>query len=248
MLFIAIGAAVMITMAGCFTGIPPFVRGVAIYGCGALTAYSIVNYKTPWCIVSLTWPFLMLFGYAVQWAGKRGPVAKSLASSVAMGLLAASAFSMTRLNYFHYTDADEKYVYVQTFNDVYRLTDPLDKLVALNPANRDSITGYIMLDSYHPLPWLLDDFKNIGYYDDDTNPPDMDADFLLVEDRRIDAVENALKDEYFTTPLRLRDAEDESKLYLKVKTFRAVFPGRKPDFVPGMHGEDDGKADKQGAQ
>ncbi len=37
-------------------------RFLAIYGCGALAAYSIIRYKTPWCIISLLWPFYFLFG------------------------------------------------------------------------------------------------------------------------------------------------------------------------------------------
>jgi hypothetical protein len=193
----------------------------------------------------LTWPFLLLFGYGVVWVMQRlkNPLGPPMVLSITLGLLAASTYRMTYLNFFHYTDAEEPYVYVQTFNDVYRLMDPLDKMVKLNPLNYQ-MHGYIMLDSYHPLPWLLGDFPNVGYYDDDTNPTTMDADFLLVEDRRIDEVEAGLKDQYFTAPLRLRDAQDESKLYLRVSKFRAVFPGRKPDFIPGKHGGDnpDGKA------
>ena len=54
----------------------------------------------------------------------------------------------------------------------------------------------------------------------------------MVDESRIDDVESALHDAYFTTMLTLRDAQDPSKLYLNVKKFQSVFPGRKPDFVP----------------
>ena len=40
-------------------------RYLAIYGVGTLMAYSIVHYKTPWCIISIVWPLLFLFGAAV---------------------------------------------------------------------------------------------------------------------------------------------------------------------------------------
>jgi hypothetical protein len=120
---------------------------------------------------------------------------------------------------------------VQTFEDVNKLMNPLNELVARNPSNYQ-LTGHILVESYHPLPWMLGDFPNIGYYDDDTTPPKMDADFLLVGETRIDDVERALRGEYFTEPLTLRDAQDESMLYLSVKKFQSLFPGRKPDFVP----------------
>jgi hypothetical protein len=207
---------------------PRVIRAVAIYGVGALTAYSIIHYKTPWCIVSLTWPFLLLFGYGVDFASRRyGTPVSILAATV----LAANLCDMVALNFFHYTDAKEPYVYVQTFNDVNYLMDPLNALVAQNPANHQ-LNGYILMDSYHPLPWLLGDFPNIGYYDNDTKPPTPDADFLMVDESRIDDVENTLRDSYFTTMLTLRDAQDASKLYLNVKKFQSIFPGRKPDFVP----------------
>jgi len=40
-------------------------RYLAIYGIGTLIAYSIVRYKTPWCIISIIWPFLFIFGAGV---------------------------------------------------------------------------------------------------------------------------------------------------------------------------------------
>jgi uncharacterized protein (TIGR03663 family) len=207
---------------------PRFVRALAIYGIGALTAYSIIHYKTPWCIVSLTWPFLLLFGYGVDFASRRygAPVCV-----VAATVLAANLCDMIALNFFRFTDAKEPYVYVQTFQDVNDLMNPLNALVARDPANYQ-LTGSILMESYHPLPWLLGDFPNVGYYDDDTSPPTMDADFLMVDESRIDDVENALHDAYFTKMLTLRDAQDPSKLYLSVKKFQSLFPGRKADFVP----------------
>ena len=41
-------------------------RYLAIDAVGVLIAYSIVPYKTPWCIISILWPFALLFGIAVE--------------------------------------------------------------------------------------------------------------------------------------------------------------------------------------
>ena len=207
---------------------PRFMRAVAIYGCGTLVAYSIIHYKTPWCIVSLTWPFLLLFGWGADLAFRKFGTA---AGVVSIALLGGNLCYTVALNFFRFTDAKEPYVYVQTFQEIDRLMKPVNELAALNPANYQ-MTGHIMVESYHPLPWLLGDFPNIGYYDTNTTPPKMDADFLLVEETRIEDVESALHEEYFTSSLTLRDAQDESKLYLNAKKFQSVFPGRKPDFEP----------------
>ncbi len=80
---------------------------------------------------------------------------------------------------------------------------------------------------------MLGDFAHVGYYSDDMKPDTMDADFLLVEESRVDEVEKALKNAYFTTDLQLRDGQDSSKLYLDADKFEPLFPGQEPDFDPG---------------
>ncbi len=209
-------------------------RLLAIYGCGALTAYSIIHYKTPWCIVSILWPFVFLFGAFVDdIAGLlegRGEASLSFTACTAL-LLACSTADSIWLNFYRYVDSAQKYVYVQTLDDVYDLTGPLEKMVRRNPANYQ-MTGNILLSSYHPLPWLLGDFPHIGYYSDKTKPDDMDAAFLLVDEPRLDEVEKALKNSYFTSDLQLRDGQDASTLFLDYEKFKPLFPGRNPEFTP----------------
>jgi uncharacterized protein (TIGR03663 family) len=207
-----------------------FIRYIMIYGWGTLVAYSIIHYKTPWCVITLIWPFFFVFGeFAKDLSEKIGNRAACV--SVAILLAAWLAWSV-RLNFIHYTDEDEPYVYVQTFKDIEKLTGPLFKLVARDPSSYH-MKGLIILSSYHPLPWVLGDFTDIGYYDKEDLPKDLDADFLLVEGSRTGEVENALKQDYFTEDLRLRGSMDPSKLYLNCKRFRVLFPDRKPDFTPG---------------
>lgn len=206
------------------------IRFLAIYACGALVAYSIIPYKTPWCIITILWPFFFLFGDLFKnFAEKIGSLA---ALSLAAILLASSLAVSVRLNFFHYTDEKEPYVYVQTFKDINKLTEPLFKLVARDPSNRH-LTGSILLDSYHPLPWVLGDFTDIGYYDEKDAPENMDADFLLVEPSRVEEVESALKEDYFTGELRLRGSMEPAKLYLNCKKFGVLFPNRKAGFTQG---------------
>jgi len=207
-----------------------FIRYLAIYGWGALAAYTLVNYKTPWCIITIAWPFFFVFGDCMKDLLDKinKPFVVSLITILLTSLLAWSV----RLNFFHYVDEDEPYVYVQTFNDVNKLTVPLFKLVAEDPANYN-LKGSILLSSYHPLPWLLGDFTNLGWYDeDDSKPDDMDADFLVVDDSRVEDVEKTLKQDYFTEEFHLRASMDPAKLYLNAKKFSGIFPNRKADFTP----------------
>jgi hypothetical protein len=145
-------------------------------------------------------------------------------------MLAASLGSTIWLNYFHCTTDTEPYVYVQTYNDIYKLSRPLLRAAKNNPVNYH-LVGHIIRTSCYPIPWLLGDFDHVGYYEHDDLPSKVDADFLLVQQDRIAEVEAKLQGSYFTEPLTLRAYQDPSKFYLNARTFRKFFPGREPDFL-----------------
>ncbi len=255
-------------------------RYLAIYAVGALAAYSIVNYKTPWCIISIVWPFTLLFGYACSLAPlklKTGtlqalygllfailvattiyafwkkfeptfedlwPFAMIVAAAVflfAIGsqqvmqtvagvLLIGSLGQCIVLNYFRCTTDTEPYVYVQTYNDIFKLSRPLLTLAHRNPVYYH-LAGHFIRTSSYPFPWILGDFPNVGYYEHNNAPDKMDADFLLVQEDRIEEVEGKLHESYYTEPLRIRAYQDTSKVYFNAKRFAEFFPGRGPDFT-----------------
>jgi len=202
-------------------------RYLAVYGVGTLMAYSIVNYKTPWCIISIVWPLLFIFGAAILFVPQRQ---RRIGSFVLGALLAFSLIQSIRLNFFHCTTDTEPYVYVQTYNDIDKLTQPLLKLARRNPANYQ-LVGHMIRTSAYPLPWTLGDFPRIGYYEKDNLPNTLDADFLLVQEDKIATVEPKLQGTYYTMPLTIRPYQDTSKLYLSAKVFKGFFAGRVPDFV-----------------
>jgi uncharacterized protein (TIGR03663 family) len=226
--YLVLCAAILFAVMAAAPRVPRYMRALAIYGIGALVAYSIIHYKTPWCIISLTWPFLLLFGCGVDLAQRK--LGKPVAYFAGL-VLFANGVDMAVLNFHNYTRAREPYVYVQTFPAANDVINPIYKLAARNPAHYQ-LSGHILMDSYHPLPWLLGDFPNIGYYDDNTLPPKMDADFLMVDESRESDVESQLHEAYYTEVLTLRDAQAPSKVYFNAKTFAGIFPGRKPEFQP----------------
>jgi uncharacterized protein (TIGR03663 family) len=222
-------------------------RFLAIIGVGTFAAYSIVHYKTPWCIISIVWPLLFVFGTFVVVVPRKRLVLSSVAASV---LLLVSLGYAISLNYFRCSsfieanwDANrplttnikeffnaEPYVYVQTYNDIYKLTTPLLELAHRDPRFYH-LVGHIIRPSPYPLPWILGDFPQVGYYEHEANPASLDADFLLVEDSKIAEVEKQLHDNYYTEPLTIRPYQDTSKLYLRVSIFHELFPGRLPNFT-----------------
>jgi uncharacterized protein (TIGR03663 family) len=251
-------------------------RYLAIYGAGVLMAYSIVHYKTPWCVISIVWPFLFTFGAAFSLVPLRlrardyalagvallavlgftiyarrardfadvwpffflaGAAAffvisrfKAISQAALAIVLFISLILSVRLNYFRCTTDTEPYVYVQTYNDIWRLTNPLLKLARKDPT-KYQLVGHMIRPSAYPLPWILGDFPKIGYYEHDNLPSPLDADFLVVQEEKIPTVEAKLQNAYYTMPMRIRPYQDPSKLYLSAKVFKEFFPGKVLDFA-----------------
>ena len=202
-------------------------RYLAIYGVGSLVAYSYVKYKTPWCIISFGWPFLFIFGAAILLVRPKN--LRKVYVIIAIFLCLSFGRSIS-LNYFRCSSPTEPYAYVQTYNDMFKLTEPLLKLAKQDPANYH-LTGHLIRSSVYPLPWVLGDFDRVGYYEGGNMPANIDGDFLLVQQDKIKDVESKLKNAYYTDMMTLRNYQDPSKIFFSAKVFKQFFPDKAPDFV-----------------
>lgn len=195
---------------------PAAPRLLAILGGGVLLAYSIVPYKTPWCILSIIWPWFLFFGAAVtaaKWKIVRRAAVAVIVVSVAMAI---------RLNFFRYEDDSEPYVYVQTYNSIGKLTDPLLALAAADP--RAALTpGAIYLESYYPLPWMLGDFPNIGYYGGKL-PEKLPTDvkFHVIEAEKADEIRTRIGEGFEAFSFKLRSAKDECVVFFSRDLLEAI--------------------------
>jgi uncharacterized protein (TIGR03663 family) len=204
-----------------------YVRYLAIFGAGSLVAYSLVKYKTPWCIISFGWPFLFVFGAAIILVR---PKHLRLAYRAVTVVLCISLGTSIWLNYFRCSSPEEPYAYVQTYNDMFKLTKPLLKLAKRDPMYYH-LTGHLIRASVYPLPWVFGDFDRVGYYEGGNMPADVDGDFLLVQQDKIKDVEAKLKGAYYTDMMTLRNFQDPSKIFFSAKVFKEFYPGKAPDFV-----------------
>jgi len=207
-------------------------RYIAIMAGGVLLAYAIIPYKTPWCIISIIWPFYLILGGILSECAGRWK-SRLFLWAPAAPLLAASLISAWELNFISFTDDREPYVYVQTYGGIFTLTDPL-LAVAENDPRQFHMSGLVLLDSYYPLPWVLGDFTRIGYYKKDQPPTAWDAGFIAVESARECEVEPHLKHPYYKRRFHLRSAQDECTAYFAVFLFRDFFQ-TEPEFRPPGH-------------
>ncbi len=202
---------------------------LAIYGCILLIVYSLISYKTPWCIISLLWPFYFIFSeFAESFLNTEW---KKEVIVLLISLFIFSLYMNIKLNFISYDDKKEPYVYVHTFRDVNKFTTPLFKLTKADPVNYN-LTGHIIREGEWPLPWILGDFTMVGYYKNTLKPQMADADFLLVESTRILELESQLKNKYFTRDLIMRDSQDLSRAYFNCDIFKSVFSEKNTKFIP----------------
>jgi len=207
---------------------PAPIRLTAIWGCGILLAYSVIPYKTPWCIISILWPFYLALGTLLAEAAER--FRRRIAWLAAAPLLAFSLYACVRLNFFVFTDDSEPYVYVQTYEDIRDFTSPVLEAARAEPAGFE-MEGIISLDSYYPLPWMLGDFTRIGYFTDENPPQRWHADFIVVESANAAGIEKNLSKPYFKIPFRLRSGQEECTAYLCAERFGKIL-NREPEFHP----------------
>jgi uncharacterized protein (TIGR03663 family) len=203
-------------------------RYIAIASAGTLLAYSIISYKTPWCIISMLWPFYLLLGAVIQEAVSK--THRRVFWWIAVPLLAASLAYTVRLNFLIFTDDREPYVYVQTYEDINRVTNPILKVAKSEPDGYQ-MEGAIVLDSYYPLPWIFGDFTRIGYFDKTNPPPRWNYDFLMIESAKESEIEPKLGRPYLKIPFRLRSGQEPCTAYLASDIFEEVL-GRKADIIP----------------
>lgn len=206
-------------------------RWLSIFGLGVLVAYSMVKYKTPWCVISIIWPFYLLAGVLFDELFKLRMPFKMVAIAALVAVFGYSTWRTVDVNFRKFDDDHEPYVYVQTFRDVSKLLDPINGLVRREPGRLD-LKGEFNLASYYPLPWIFEQFTNIGYAkarDVGVFKEPVNLDFIVVEQAHSADLEAKLQGRYYRVPFRLRSGMGTCVAYFKASLFGPEFRNRHPD-------------------
>lgn len=142
-------------------------------------AYSIIPYKTPWLACGFWHGATVLAGFgAAHWIGEKRPHAiRLLFGCVTLAVCVNLAIQARQLSVSYSADPRNPYNYVQTSSDLNRLPARLAAIASVHPKGKDMIIK-VVVPEYWPLPWLLRDFPNTGFWE--TVPSDPDANVLLI--------------------------------------------------------------------
>ena len=181
-------------------GYVPLLRYLANYTILLAIVYSVIPYKTPWCMLSFLHGLILLAGVGAvalwQWSRRAIPrtivVALLLAGSVHLGWQAWRATS-PRFECSNYNP----YVYAHTVRDVENLTAWVERIAAVAPQGHDVLIKVIVpAADYWPLPWYLRSFSRVGYWE--KLPTDPTAPIVITAPALVEDVQAAAAEDYQT--------------------------------------------------
>ncbi len=187
--------------------------------------YSIIPYKTPWCVITILWPFFVLAGLYMASIFHGSRSRRSLFSLLLMGVAAValghSLLAAYKINFINYTNPAEPYVYVQTKNDLKIIENLIRRKIRTSPDFKNVKMQVNVKDSW-PLPWLFSRFPN-AEFGNESAPPLAGADIIFTEQSVSD---KNLAGLYLRRKMELRDARDPIYVYLKNSSFEGIdLPG-----------------------
>jgi uncharacterized protein (TIGR03663 family) len=145
----------------------PWVRFVAFYTLLLTAAYSVIAYKTPWCLLGFWHGFILLAGVGaavlIRWF--RPVAVKAIIVLVILAVTTQLAGQACRAAFVYSSDPRNPYVYAHTLPDLVEMTD---KIAVISQADsRGAGMPFKIMAAggdYWPLPWYLRGFTNVGYY------------------------------------------------------------------------------------
>jgi uncharacterized protein (TIGR03663 family) len=145
-----------------------FMRFLAFYTLSLTFFYSIIPYKTPWCMLSFLHGLILLAGVGavalVRWM--RFLPLRILMSLVLMVAAAELGWQSYRTSYLYPADTRRNpYVYSQPGLSVPDWTRTIHRLATLHPQKYEMPVVYLTADIW-PAPWYLRRFSNAGQLDE----------------------------------------------------------------------------------
>ena len=175
----------------------PLVRFLAVYTLAATLIYSIIPYKTPWCLLGFLHGMILLAGVGAvalvrMLPGRR---AKVIASALLVAAACHLGWQAHRAGFRFASDPRNPYVYAHTSADLVNLAKRVEKLAAVHEDGGEMLVRVIASphDTW-PLPWYLRRLGRAGYWH--KPPDDVDAPVVIVSAEHRAAVERKLRGRY----------------------------------------------------
>ncbi len=165
---------------GALRGRRRLLRLIAFYTFWLTLIYTLLPYKTPWCLLGFYHGMILLAGAgaALLWRASRTAWLKAALALVLAAGAAHLGWQSCLGNFAAdskgtpYCDSEKNpYVYSQTLPDALRLVATVEDLARVSPQGHGTVLEVMSPESYWPLPWYLRRFHNVGYWDEIPRQP-----------------------------------------------------------------------------
>lgn len=154
------------------------IRLVSVISMGILLAYTIVNYKTPWCLLSFQWGFILIFAY---WCSRAWDQFKILVMALLAVTGSYSAYQAYDVSFVNVDADDSYYIYGQTYRDLMPAIRKITDQLKANPELSQTMRIQIISTYTWPLPYLLGEIKQVAYHTEQNAPVQLDAQYVMMD-------------------------------------------------------------------
>ena len=147
---------------------PGLARFLFFYTAALTAIYTIISYKTPWCLLNFWLGAILLAAIGASALVKicRTRMARILLIALlGVGVLHL-ALQAWRLSQSYAADPKNPYVYAQTVPRALELVQRIEGIAKVAPEGHNTMVKVISPESYWPLPWYLRQFKRIGWFEE----------------------------------------------------------------------------------
>jgi len=145
-----------------------------------LFVYSLVSYKTPWLILSVTVPMVFLMGSFIHFCMEKISK-KDLKGVILAGFLLLCFMTLNKswaLSHRIFNDRENPYFYAHTDPSAHVLEKRLKTLMDKNP----NATVVLASPEHWPMPFLLREYKQVGFWG--KVPEKIDAQIIISRDNQ----------------------------------------------------------------
>lgn len=169
-----IGGATAFTRKGTPAADTHFIRFLAFYSLLLTAIYSLIAYKTPWCLLSFWIGMLLLAGVGAMTLLQFSPSRVVKFAAIFLLLIGAAHLSLQawQAGTIYSTDRRNPYIYAQTSPDILNLVAKIKDLEAASKEKNHLLIKTMAPGSeYWPLPYYLRNFDNTGWYSEIPSDP-----------------------------------------------------------------------------
>jgi predicted membrane-bound mannosyltransferase len=141
------------------------VRFLSVYTLLMVLVYSVIPYKTPWCLLGFLDGMILLAGVGLVAIVRSGRVLARIGAIAVIVLCGAHlVYQAVRATHHYGSDAVNPYAYAPTSTDVLKIPDRLREAAAADPAKENLVIQVASRENLWPLSWYLRRFPHVEWW------------------------------------------------------------------------------------